>query len=224
MPTSDLHNIVPIVSVIRNLQPRAVLDIGCGFGKYGVLLREYLDVWDERVEAKTWQVQLIGIDAFAPYRNPIWDYVYQQVHVGEAQRVLPTLGQFDVILIADVIEHLDRAAAAELVHCCLEHSPVVIVSTPREFCEQGDVNQNPYERHRSAWTASDFPPGVQVVTIPALICDVYVASRASLSPETTHLAAYGDVLYLRSRLKLRRLGPFGWPLSAALRLLARWLT
>src|SRR5215813_213278 len=126
MPTSDYFNITPMMHIIGQLRPLAVLDIGCGFGKYGVLLREYLDVWDERVDPKSWKVQLIGIDAFAPYRNPIWDYVYQEVHVGEAQRILPGLGQFDVVLLADVIEHMDRAAAVDLVRCCLEHSPVLI--------------------------------------------------------------------------------------------------
>ena len=52
MPTSDMHNIVPILTIMQHLQPRSVLDIGCGFGKYGVLLREYLDIWHERLEPK----------------------------------------------------------------------------------------------------------------------------------------------------------------------------
>ncbi len=71
MPTSDLHNIAPVISVMSRLNPRSVLDIGCGFGKYGVLLREYLDVAHGRVDRETWEVRLEAIDAFAGYQNEL---------------------------------------------------------------------------------------------------------------------------------------------------------
>src|SRR3954454_16384233 len=102
MPTSDPFNISPILTVINALKPKRVLDVGCGFGKYGVLLREYDDIWGERIERQQWKLHLEGIEAFPKYHNPIHDYVYDRVHFGEAQTILPQLGQFDVILIADV--------------------------------------------------------------------------------------------------------------------------
>lgn len=108
MPTSDYHNINAILAIVTNLRPKKVLDVGCGFGKYGVLLREYLDVWQERLLPKEWKADLVGIEAYERYHNPVYDFVYSKVHLGEAQRVLPTLEDFDVILIADVIEHLKK--------------------------------------------------------------------------------------------------------------------
>jgi 2-polyprenyl-3-methyl-5-hydroxy-6-metoxy-1,4-benzoquinol methylase len=224
MPTSDPNNIVPILSTIQALQPRSVLDIGCGFGKYGVLLREYLDVWNERIDPQSWKVQLVGIDAFAEYRNPIWDYVYQKIYVGEAQKLLPALGEFDLILIADVIEHLEHREAVELVRACLEKSPVVMVSTPRDFYPQHDLCDNPYEMHRNLWRRSDFPAGSHVQTITALACNLFIASREPLPWNVTYLADLRNVLYLRSRYKLRRLGPFGRPIAMMLRSLNRCLT
>ena len=161
---------MPILTTIQALQPRSVLDIGCGFGKYGVLLREYLDVWNERIDRETWKVQLVGIDAFAQYRNPIWDYVYQRIYVGEAQKILPTLKEFDLVLIADVIEHLEHAEAVQLARICLEKSPVLIISTPRDFYPQDDLCDNPYEIHRNLWRRADFPAGCHVQTIPASSC------------------------------------------------------
>ena len=223
MPTSDHHNIVPILSVIQNLQPRSVLDIGCGFGKYGVLIREYLDVWQERLEPLSWKTHIVGVEAFAPYKNPIIEYVYDEVHVGPAEQVVPSLGSFDLVLIADVIEHLERSAAVALVKRCLEISTVLIISTPREFYPQGDVFGNPYEIHRILWRVTDFPPSVHVAKIPLLSCDLFVASRAALPAEKLYLADPRNVLYIRSRNKLHRLGRFAWPLSASLRTLARWL-
>jgi len=223
MPTSDMHNIVPILTIMQHLQPRSVLDIGCGFGKYGVLLREYLDIWHERLEPKNWKVRLVGVDAFSRYRNPIWDYVYQEIHVGEAQSLLHTLGEFDLVLIADMIEHLERREAVKLVRDCMETSPVVIVSTPRDFYPQRDTNENPHERHRILWTAADFPGGMHVETISALACNIFVASRTPLPWQMTYLADLRNILYLRSRNKLGRFGWLGLPLSKTLRLLNRWL-
>jgi hypothetical protein len=223
MPTSDVHNIVPVLTIMQHLQPQSVLDIGCGFGKYGVLLREYLDVWHERLDPAHWQARLEGIDAFAQYRNPIWDYVYQTIYTGEVQQILPTLGKYDAVLMADVIEHLERTDARSLVKQCLEHSPVLIVSTPREFYPQQDTNENPYERHRILWTAADFPAGMQVATISGLGCNIYVASRAPLPWQVTYLADLRNVLYLQSRHKLRRFGRLSWPVSTTLRLVNRLL-
>jgi len=223
MPTSDVHNIVPILSVIQQLGPRSVLDIGCGFGKYGVLIREYLDVWNERLEAESWQVRLEGIDAFAPYHNPIWDFIYRKVHIGEAEEILPRLNQFDVILIADVIEHLEHALAVDLVQCSLNKSQFLILSTPKEFYPQQDSNHNPYEIHRILWTQKDFPAGVYVKTLPGLSCNVFVASVHPIPRQATYVADLHNVLYLRSRIKLRRFGRLGWPASAALRWLNRCL-
>ena len=224
MPTSDPNNIVPILTTIQALQPRSVLDIGCGFGKYGVLLREYLDVWNERIDRESWKVQLVGIDAFAQYRNPIWDYVYQKIYVGEAQKILPTLGDFDLVLIADVIEHLEHPEAVELVRICLKKSPVLVISTPRDFYPQHDLRGNPYEMHRNLWRREDFPAGFHVQTIPALSCNLFIASREPLDWNATYLADLRNVLYLRSRYKLRRLGPLGRPLAMMLRSLNRCLT
>jgi SAM-dependent methyltransferase len=223
MPTSDFHNIAPVLTVVRQLEPRSVLDVGCGFGKYGMLLREYLDVWYGRVRPDEWQVRLEAIEAFEPYRNPVWVYVYQAVHLGEAAAILPRLGRYDVILLLDVIEHLDSEAARTLATLALGRARAIVVSTPRDFYPQEDENQNPYERHRCLWTAADFPPGTHVTTIPLLSCNLFVASNEPMNKWSTYPADPRDVLFLMSRNRLKRLGKLGWPISAALRAINRWV-
>jgi SAM-dependent methyltransferase len=224
MPTSDLQNIGPILTVIGNLSPKSILDVGCGFGKYGLLAREYLDVWNERYRPDSWAVRIEGIEAFGDYRNPVWDYVYNQIYVGDALNLLPTLGGYDVILVADVIEHLEKDQACQLARDCLERCSVLIISTPKEFFAQTDLNNNSYEVHRCLWTAADFPVATHVTTIPCLSCNIYLASRNPIAPTATYPADVRDVLYLRSRHKLRRLGPIGLVASLILRELNRWLT
>ena len=39
MPTSEYVQIPKVVEVIARLAPRTVLDVGAGYGKYGVLAR-----------------------------------------------------------------------------------------------------------------------------------------------------------------------------------------
>lgn len=220
MPTSDPYNITPILSVMQGLQPKRVLDVGCGFGKYGVLLREYFDIWHERFAKDTWQLHLEGIEAFERYRNPIHDYAYNHVHYGEAQQVFGGLGAFDVVLIADVIEHLEKEQAKALVRQSLEHAPVVVISTPREFYEQPDLFDNPYEVHRNHFTRADLPDGAEIRVIRVVSCDVFVVSREPLAAEAFQLTEPADFIYLWSRKKL---GKAGIPVSLGLRQLCRWL-
>jgi hypothetical protein len=62
-----------------------------------------------------------------------------------------------------------------------------------------------------------------VKAVPGLSCNVFVASRGPIPWQATYVADFRNFLYLRSRHKLRRLGPFGWPLAATLRWLNRRL-
>ena len=38
------------MDIIIALKPFSVLDVGTSFGKYGVLCRKYLELWDGRTE------------------------------------------------------------------------------------------------------------------------------------------------------------------------------
>lgn len=224
MPTSDILNVPAVVMAVTSFRPKSVLDIGCGYGKYGVLLREYTDVAGRRYERTAWQVRIEGIDGFADYRNPVWEAVYDRVHVGEAAALLPTLGAYDVALIADVIEHFEKPAAVDLVTKALAAAPAVVISTPHDFYPQGAEFGNELERHRCLWTAADTPPGAHCLTVPLLACNLFVVTRSPLPPRQVYPADWADLLYLRSRRKLRRLGPLGWPVAAAARAVNRVLS
>ncbi len=220
MPTSDPYNLTPLVTILVRLRPGRLLDVGCGFGKYGMLYREYTDIWDQRIPRDSWTSHIEGIEAFEAYRNPIHDYAYNAVHYKPAQEVLPTLGQFDAVLIADVIEHLELAEAKSLVAECFARSPIVVISTPREFYPQEALCDNEFERHRCTFTARDFPEGIHVVTIRVMSCDIFVASREPLPRRMFSPIEPADFVYLYSRKKL---GNAGLPISLALKSVNRFL-
>lgn len=218
MPTSDHFNITPILTAVRAVEPASILDIGCGFGKYGVLFREYMDVWFEHLDASTWQLRLVGIEAFPSYQNELHRSVYDTVYYQPAQEILPTLGKFDVVVIADVIEHFDQQTAHMVVKECLSRCGLLIISTPIHFYAQEDICTNDYERHRCLFTAADFPPGTYVKTISLVACNVYLASSQPLPEGVATLVDPADILYLRSR---RKLGNVGLPISLALKWMNR---
>ena len=184
MPTSDLHNLLfRVIIVFGNLRPRSILDIGCGFGKYGVLLREYLDISEQRIKKSDWRVRIEGLDAFEDYRNPIWDFVYDKVHVGDIQDLVPSLARYDAILIADMIEHLEKPAAMALVGQLHQRCGTLVISTPKEFYPQPSTNGNDFEIHRCLWRREDYPEGINVVSIWGLGCNVYVSSKQPIDED-----------------------------------------
>jgi hypothetical protein len=156
MGVSDPSNVPFVAAEIQRLQPTSVLDVGIGFGKWGVIVRECLEAWQGRFARKDWKVHIEGIEIFEPYRNPLWDSVYDRVHIGDAHKLLSTIGHFDVGICCDVIEHVEKDRGyrllRELVNCC----DVVILATPIFFWEQPESNGNVHERHLSHWRESDF--------------------------------------------------------------------
>jgi predicted O-methyltransferase YrrM len=64
MPTSHPHQLNEIVNLTTLLKPKKVMEIGVGFGKYGLLLREYLEIWGEGEVYKDWLRKIDGIEIF----------------------------------------------------------------------------------------------------------------------------------------------------------------
>ncbi len=208
MPSSDINNIAPILAILQNCRPASVLDLGCGYGKYGYLSREYLDVQSGRLTPDQWRTRIVGVDAFAAYRNPIWDFVYNETHIGKAEEVLPTLGDFDLIIMADIIEHFPKEAAESLVAQALKQCRTLVISTPAGFMPQGALCGNEHERHHIVFTGANFPKGTHFARLRCTVCNVFVASRQPI-PGTV----------IPGRLYWKGLGPWGkfaWPLSRAL--------
>ncbi len=155
MPTSNFDKIPATIKAIEVAAPRALLDIGIGFGKYGALCREKLDVTKNRLSRRDWKVKIDGIEAFGGYRSPLWD-CYDNVHVGNIKKLLPDLREYDVATVLDVIEHFEKVEGHSLIAQLLERCQVVILTTPLKWHPQEDWGGNELERHRSHWSHCDF--------------------------------------------------------------------
>ncbi len=157
MPTSHPHQLNEIMDLVVKVDPRSVLDVGVGFGKYGVLAREYLEFWDGREQYRDWSRRIDGVEVFERYLTPLHAFVYNRVFVGNAADILPTLElRYDLLLLIDVIEHFTREDGLRFLEVCFQQARNVIVSTPREMGVQGTVFGNVHETHRFQWKAEHF--------------------------------------------------------------------
>jgi SAM-dependent methyltransferase len=137
VPSGDFEQIETVVRLLQAADPQSVLDIGVGFGKYGFLMREYLEVWSGAGDYGQWQRRLEGIEAFEKYVTPLHRYIYDRVHIGDALDVLPRLpGPFDLGLLIDVIEHFSREDGERLLSECDRVGRTVLIASPRLFFEQ----------------------------------------------------------------------------------------
>lgn len=158
MGTSNWQQIPFCIDALMRIAPSSVLDIGVGFGRWGIISREFCDVWFGRVMQDQWSVRVEGIEGF---ERSIRDYhraFYSRIHVGDAAGLIPTLpGPWSVTIYGDVLEHFTKERGVELLRFSLEHSDYVLVNIPlgEEF-EQGDAYGNEFERHLSTWNREEF--------------------------------------------------------------------
>ena len=201
MPTSNPYQINDILELIILTSPKSLLDIGVGFGKYGFLAREYLELYDGREKYGDWQRRIDGIEAFGNYITPLQRQIYSNIFSGNASDIVPELkNNYDLILMIDVLEHFSLEEGTKLLKECLKHGRNLAVSTPWDIGVQGDHFGNPYETHRFQWEKKHFdafPKKFFVHNDRSLIC--YIGEDA---PRIGHSK--------RSRLKtaLKILFPF----------------
>ena len=155
MPSSTWHNIETFVAIIRELQPASFLDIGVGNGKWGFLVREYVDVWNGHFLQSQWSCIIDGIEIYEPYiyQNSHQRAIYNDIHIGDATLLAHQLGQYDVIYAGDVLEHIEKVASIRLLRQLTGMAKrALICSIPLgvEWLGNRDY-ENRHEDHVSSW-------------------------------------------------------------------------
>lgn len=195
--------------VINLLRGDTVLDVGCGYGRWGNLIRS--NAWEAGIHTPP---QVDGIDAFPPniefcarqgtYRK-VWHHLLPD----------PLDGKWDTVVACEVIEHL-QPADVDRAFAVLEAAARqrLILSTPNypDFRPGGDTltGHNDFEAHHSYISRDEFSrrgykligagfgyPGCEFSGAvhrfnPALIDILQSVSRAFPSLATS-IVAYKDV-------------------------------
>lgn len=123
-----------------NLDNTSVLDIGCGLGDWGYLLRT----------RKNGAFHVDGLDRNKDYLDKIPDGIYNTTWIQDLQ-VNQVLPNYDYVLCIQIIEHLDKEAGLSLLRQIDDNCKAkAIVSTPYGFM------RDPH--HLSGWTEKDLEP------------------------------------------------------------------
>ena len=145
--------------VLPLVEGRTVLDLGCGYGHWGHLLRTHYHSDDPARRARVTGVDIFqGNVAFCRSTG-----VYDELGCADALEFLARqpARAFDTIIATELIEHLPKADGARLLEELVRvAASVAIVSTPNwEYLRPGAVTMtgfNEHEHHLSAWSAAEF--------------------------------------------------------------------
>ena len=147
-----------IMSVFEG-PPEKVLDVGVGFGSFGMAYRAvqlrmgrliHKDQWlshADLMEREKWVGTLDGVDIRDYSRSPGWLF-YNQVHIGAALDVLGSMatGSYDAVVANDILEHFEPPVAARFVSELQRVGrSLVILGYPLTVSEVGDAG---VEQHR----------------------------------------------------------------------------
>lgn len=183
MPSSRICTVPYAISVVKQLQPRSILDVGVGFGKWGYLFREFTDIIaseskPSRYPKAGWETRIDGIEGFPVYLHDGHRYIYDTIYEGNASDLLGSLGSYDLVFFGDIIEHFPKAEGKRLLRQAISQARQgVMLTTPRFETNQADLCANELERHRSLWNRNDFQevgncksalpdPATQIVFFP----------------------------------------------------------
>jgi hypothetical protein len=159
VPLSIWLGLEDCLRAVTERRPQAILDSGIGFGTFGQLFRQYLDVWEGRVAREDWRVRIDGVELVAERVQPHQRHVYDRVEIGDIRRLVPELAaatDYDVILFGDVLEHLPKDDAVELLRVAVTLArDLVLVRIPLGdgWRRRGRI---PADDHLSRWRLDDF--------------------------------------------------------------------
>lgn len=158
MGTSNWQNISEGIELIRAIDPNSILDIGVGFGRWGILCREFLDIWNGNIYKDQWERVIDGVEVFSNIITDYHKYFYNNVYISEAYTFLLNQSQkYDLIIVGDVLEHFDKLEGRNFLELCIKNSGYCMLNVPiGNNWEQDTLYGNSYEQHKSIWLEEDF--------------------------------------------------------------------
>ncbi len=124
---------------------KSILDVGCGSSS--------------PIRGFSNKIYSVGVDLFKPSiekskKEGIHNKYYQADILKIDKQFKPN--SFDCVLASDVIEHLGKKEGILLLKNMEKIAKKrVIVFTPNEFIEQGEIENNPFQIHKSHWTVKE---------------------------------------------------------------------
>ncbi|MEM2703871.1 MAG: class I SAM-dependent methyltransferase [Candidatus Bathyarchaeia archaeon] len=143
MSHSQLLNAYVLGLLPENLRNMFILDVGCGFGEWGFLIRT----------RKGGFPFLIGVDIWHPHLMRLRKLNVYDVLVRLKIPFLPFKEKsVDASLACEILEHIPKSEGYQLLEELERVSRKLIVVTSPLGWPQEEIYGNPYERHISEWS------------------------------------------------------------------------
>lgn len=121
-----------------------VLDIGCGAATY-------YHYYNNILSNAEWTGVEIWPDYLEEYKL---NQIYKNVIIDHANHVdYTTLERFEIVFVGDVLEHMEKQDAVELVHKLMKQTDYLFISIPIVYYPCDEYQHNPHLRHiKSDWS------------------------------------------------------------------------
>lgn len=160
MPVARPTSIPVICEWIMKKKPQTVLDLGIGFGLYGFLARNYGVIWRKGITKEVYEnwkneIRVDGVEIADFLITPLQELIYNNIYIGDMIKIAPTLGNYDLIIMGDSIEHIEKDEALELIEK-LRSQGTLIMTTPNYWKKGVAVLGNEHEKHKCFLEDNDF--------------------------------------------------------------------
>lgn len=161
MASSFIEQTPAIINLVEKLKPNKILDIGKGFGKYGFLFHEYIGIDNTKkinpsISLKEQsRIEMDAVEIDPDLMLPHLSHIYNHIYFGDILDIYKQLPIYDLILMIDIIEHINKKGAVNLLQHFLKQGTNIIIATPKDFFEQ-HLYESEYENHVSHWSVKDF--------------------------------------------------------------------
>lgn len=137
MGVSSPENNNWFTDVVKKIQPKTVLDVGAGAGKYLYLIRQALGD----------SIKVTALEVWEPYIQKFnLKTLYNEV-IQEDVRNIENFN-YDLVIFGDVLEHLTEEEAVKVWNKTSQQAKYGVISLPIIRYPQGAINGNPYEVHQ----------------------------------------------------------------------------
>lgn len=137
-------------SLLPDLRNKTILDIGCGKGMVGFLIRTQRDLTNST---------LIGMDISKSFLSFSKKHsIYDKLIAGDITKKLPFKdNSVDLVICSEVIEHMKKEIGEKLlneIYRIIAKNGRVIITTPNVWLKM--PSENYFDQHHSLWNVNDF--------------------------------------------------------------------
>jgi len=128
--TGSWQQIPFCIEAMVDVSPVKVLDVGIGFGRWGMLVREFCEAPLAGNNDANRRVYLVGVETLRKEIANHASFFYDQVHIGDGVEIIEGMtDRWDLVIFDQPLQHWVVAAVERALNKALDISDYVIVSS-----------------------------------------------------------------------------------------------